>query len=497
VRQMSREGAVLALDVGTSSCRASFYDSDGRAAADHIAQVTYAPTVTADGGAELDAQWLLVQVFACIDQLLSTTGQRDAAAPPIVAVATTTFWHSLLGLDDRGRPLTPVYPWLDARSRSAAAELRRRLDQHAVHARTGCVLHWSYWPAKLVWLRQTTPEICQQVRRWVSFGEWLIEQATGLIGASVSMASGTGLLNTHACAWDDDLVQAIQVDPRHLPPIIRLNQMQSTTAELATRWPALHQVPWLPAVGDGASSNIGAGCATPEFAAVMIGTSGAERSVWSPTGPFTIPWGTWAYRVDERRLVIGGALNDGGALVNWLHSSLRLLSLEAAEAQVATMAPDAHGLTVLPFWGGERSTGWADDARGAVVGLRLHTQPVDILRACMEAVALRFGEIDRLLQQALPGEHEIVGTGGALLHSPTWMQILADVLGRPLLASSEAEASSRGAALLALETLGRLASPLEGLRPAGRQRVQPVPAHTEIYRAAADRQRRLYDAVIA
>jgi gluconokinase len=263
------------------------------------------------------------------------------------------------------------------------------------------------------------------------------------------------------------------------------------------RWSVLDGVPWLPAVGDGACSNLGAGCANADRFAVMIGTSGAERVVWSPAGPFEVPWGTWCYRIDERRLVLGGALNDGGSLFDWLRSTLRLPEVSVAEAAIAGLEPDGHGLTVLPFWGGERSPGWADDARGAIVGLRLHTEPIEILRACMEAVALRFGEIDHMLSQAMPSAHEVVATGGALLHSPTWMQILADVLGRPVLASAEPQASGRGAALLALETLGLLDVPLEEWRPQVAQRFEPVAKHTRRYQAAAERQRRLYDALVS
>ena len=151
---------------------------------------------------------------------------------------------------------------------------------------------------------------------------------------------------------------------------------------------------------------------------------------------------------------------------------------------------------MLPFWAGERSPGWADDARGAIVGLRLSTRPVEILRACLEAVALRFGEVDRILVEAMPSGREVVATGGALLHSPAWMQIVADVLGRPLLASSEPEASSRGVSLLALETLGLLRQPLEEMQPSVRRRFEPRTANTERYRAAAERQRHLYDLLV-
>jgi gluconokinase len=190
---------------------------------------------------------------------------------------------------------------------------------------------------------------------------------------------------------------------------------------------------------------------------------------------------------------MGGALNDGGSLVDWLRGSLELPELHQVQAEIGAIEPDSHGLTVLPFWGGERNPGWADDARGAIVGMRLSTSPVAILRACLEAVALRFATLDGLLQQALPNSREVIATGGALLHSTVWMQIMADALGRPVLASTEAEASSRGAAILALEAIG--AAPPNN-QPTTATRFDPVAEHTETYRAAAERQRRLYDALV-
>jgi gluconokinase len=488
---MSLVGAVLALDVGTSSSRASLYDSAGRTMRGRSARIRYAPEVTADGGAQFDANALFEQVCSVIDQVL------QKKSPPIIAVATATFWHSLLGVNARGEAVTPVFPWLDARSRNEVRGLRERLDERAVHARTGCVLHWSYWPAKLTWLRHTQPEAFRRVRRWVSFGEFLLERLTGARVLSTSMASATGLMNVHTCTWDDEVLDAVGLHSNQLGHITPLNQTSVATTTTIERWPKLKSVPWLAAIGDGACSNLGAGCSTPDNIALMIGTSGAERIVSSPSSAFQVPWGTWCYRVDERRTVLGGALNDGGSLFDWLRTTLRLPSLQAAEADVAALEPDRHGLTVLPFWGGERSPGWADDARGAIVGLRLHTTQVDILRACMEAVALRFGELDRALLEAMPHAGGLVGTGGALLHSPAWMQMVADVLGRPVSASAEAEASSRGAALLALETLGFLERPLDSLQPAVRRHFEPVAAHTERYRAAGERQRHLYDALVS
>jgi gluconokinase len=489
---VARAGAaVLALDVGTSSCRASLYDVQAQPIPEAAARVSYAPRITPDGGAELDPDVLLEHVTSLIDEVL-----RPAATPPIVAVAASTFWHTLMGVDGQGRPLTPLYLWLDGRARGEMAGLREQLDERAIHARTGCVLHWTYWPARLCWLQRTQPDVVKQVKRWISFAEYLHERLTGSTQVSVSIASGTGLLDVHTLEWDQALLDFLHLEPTQLGALATLKDASTSN----NRWPRLKHVPWLAAVGDGACSNLGAGCASPDRFALMIGTSGAERAVWSPPAhfspTFTIPWGLWAYRVDERRVVMGGALNDGGSLRDWLRASLQLPDRAASEAAIAGMEPDAHGLTVLPLWGGERNPNWSENASGAIVGLRLGTPPAAILRACMEAVALRFAIIDGLLLEAVPKAPAVIATGGALLHSPTWMQILADVLGREVLGSAEAEASSRGAALLGLEAVGKLPFALEDTPLSITQRFEPVAEHTDRYRAAAERQRRLYDALV-
>jgi gluconokinase len=500
---------VLALDVGTSSCRASIYDAGGRRVAGLGSHLVYAPQTTAEGGAELDANILVEQVAQVVDRVAE---QGPNLLSEIAAVATCTFWHSLLGIDDQGLASTPVYLWLDARARHAAEALKRQLDERAIHARTGCVLHWSYWPAKLHWLNQSQPDLFRTVRRWVSFGEYLALRLCGHSGVSVSMASGTGLFNQHSCDWDEELLTELPIRRDQLSPIRaagwagppRADAKEDSQGEASrpyrgtsalARWPALGEARWLPAVGDGACSNVGAGCATRERLALMVGTSGALRALWR-TDQVTIPWGAWCYRADRQRVVLGGALNDGGSLIDWLQATFRLPTLSVAEQQVASLEPDAHGLTILPLWGGERSPGWAADARGAIVGLRLHTSPVEILRAALEAVAISFGGLERILRQAVPEARQVVATGGALLRSPAWLQIMADVLGRPVVASAEPEASSRGAALLALEGLGSLPADLEALPLTVERVYEPIPTHIERYRAAAERQARLYHLLV-
>jgi gluconokinase len=165
------------------------------------------------------------------------------------------------------------------------------------------------------------------------------------------------------------------------------------------------------------------------------------------------------------------------------------------EQQLFQMEPDQHGLTVLPFLAGERSTGWNANARAAIVGLSLHHRPIEILRASLESVAYRFAKIAYLLRQTVPGAREIVASGGALLKSPTWTQMMADVLGQPVVASQAAEASSRGAALLALEALGAIEGIEEAPALLGKKFLPQMERHQR-YQEAMKRQDELYDLLI-
>ena len=123
----------------------------------------------------------------------------------------------------------------------------------------------------------------------------------------------------------------------------------------------------------------------------MVGTSGAMRVAYRGVPPKKIPHGLWCYRVDRKRVVIGGALSDGGGLYHWLRGNLKLP--KDAEAQIAKRVPGAHGLIFMPFLAGERSTGYYESAAGALLGLTSATDSIDILQAALESVAYRFAEI--------------------------------------------------------------------------------------------------------
>jgi gluconokinase len=466
------EPVVLALDIGTSSVRASLYRATLQPTASHGIRSVWKEFP--DGRVEGDPLRLERLVIGAIDGVLR---RRKA---PVAAVVVGTFWHSLMALDASDRPLSPLIPWSDVRADMAATLLRSRLDERRIHAVTGCRLHASYWPARLVWFREHEPKVFARAAAWVTFGEWIERRWLGRRAISVSQASGTGLMQQDTCSWDPTLLRVCEVDRDRIAPIVDVDAAGATlVGRLKRRWPALAGARWLPALGDGALNNVGAGCVTRNRAALMIGTSGAMRVLWEP-GPgesVETSFGLWRYRLDRRRVVVGGALSNGGNVREWVLRTFCTTS--RTEARALAMPPASHGLTMLPFLAGTRSPDYRPNARGVIAGLSLATTPEHVLRAALEAIAYRFGVVYEELKD-VTRVREIVAAGGALERSSGWAQIVADVLGRRISLCAARELTSRGAAAVGFEHLGLLV--LGHLAPPRSSELVPNTRHHQLYR---------------
>ncbi len=489
---------VLTLDIGTSSTRAMLFDERARAVPGIEAQVKYEMRTTPDGGVEAEADELLGYAEHAIDEVLQRAGELAAH---IAAVASDSLVSNILGVDENARAVTPVYTYADSRGARQVEDLRVRLDEETAHQRVGTLFHTSYWPARLLWLARERADAFRHVRYWMSLGEYFLFRWTGARACSYSVASWTGLLNRQGLEWDAEMVVALPISRDHLSPLIDHDEpVGILRAEYASRWPTLRSVTWLPTIGDGAAANVGSGCIDASRIALTIGTSSAMRVVIPTSSPSStservIPRGLWSYRVTRNHELVGGALSEGGNLHGWMLNTLRLDNVLDLESALAALEPDAHGLTLLPFLAGERAPNWNANARAVITGLSLNTQPIEILRAGLEAVAYRLSLIFELLRGVAPDTREVIASGGALMKSPTWIQIIADTLGVPVIASAESEATSRGTALLALKALGVIDS-LENIPASLGVVYKPNAARHEIYIRAIERQKKLYNEVV-
>src|SRR6266571_4979532 len=431
-RATSGEG-VLALDLGTSSVRAVVYDTGGAMLEKTLTDLPYKVRTTDAGEVSSDPDALIKLIAQSIDGALKAARKEKVA---ILGVGVSCYWHSLVGVDRAGRPTTELLTWADTRSAGEIRGMRSRFDERAYHARTGCFFHASYWPAKLRWLRATRAAAVRRTVRWISLGEYLYQQLHGETRVSYSIASGTGLLDVNRCQWDDAALRLAGITPEQLAPLNEWDQpARSLRSSYDSRWPQLRDAPW-----------------------------------YLPLG-------------------------DGGNVVRWFTDNLGLRPKKKFERAAGALAPDSHGLTVLPYWAGERSPNWHGEARAVIAGLSLGTQPAQLFRAAMEAITYQLVAVAAAMQHVVPRPDSVIATGGQLIHSPVWTQMLADALDVRVTTSPEREASSRGAALLVLHALGKLPK-LWSSTPARGRSFRPRPAVHARYERARRRQQRLYELLL-
>jgi gluconokinase len=392
----------------------------------------------------MDAEKTFAVVCDVIDDVLARASSRKIE---ITHVAMCSFWHSLVGIDARGKPTTPVLGWADTRSGKYSTELKKRFDEHDVHNRTGAHFHSSFWPAKLLWLRREQPDVFARTMKWIGFGDYVSSRLTGRCVTSISMASATGVFDQRRCVWDGELLKYLKVKNEHLPKIAYSYECLELTPRYKKRWPQLKNSRLLPAIGDGAADHVGSCGTANRKASVMIGTSAAMRIVYEGSPPNRIPFGLWCYRIDHKNVIVGGALSDGGNLREWC---MRTFKLSAnAEELIRARDPMRKLPTLLPFFHGERSPGYREGARGEIGYLLPSHDGIDVLHAAMLSVGEQLARIYERLREVASID-EISASGGALYGSPLWCEILCEALAHPISLSHIKNASSVGVVKLVL-----------------------------------------------
>lgn len=477
---------MIGLDLGTTSCKAVVLDGDGRPVAS--ASESYPLRVPRRGWAEQDVQ----TIGGAAVRVLRAVASASPVAP--IGVALSGAMHSCLPVDADGNPLAPAMTWADNRAAALEAPIRAEVDVPCLYARTGCPIRSTYHPVRLRWWADEAPDVARRTARYVGLKDWILHALTGTWAIDVGMASTTGLLDVATHTWDPDALAAARVRPGQLAPLVPSASVVGGLRRNVAAETGLP--PGLPVVAggsDGAMANLGTGISTPGHAVVTVGTSGAVRQL--AARPWVDPSErTWCYVVDEDRWLIGGAINNGGLVLDWVRA-LQYPGLSPAAgfarlaADAARVAAGADGVFLLPYLTGERSPSWTPDDPAMLYGLRLEHGRAHLARAALEGVAHCLADV----WQALPAPSaagEITRLTGGITRTPLWGQIVADVLGVPLMAVEAADASATGAALLGLRALDRLPA------GTGAPPVQPGRIHTPgPDRPVYERQHRAFDAL--
>jgi gluconokinase len=438
---------VLGIDIGTTSAKAGAFDADGRETG--ATEVAYPLLEPAPGCAVQEPGVVVDAVVAAARGALAAA--REAGLE-VAGLSFSTALHSLVGLDAHDRPITDILTWADQRAAPQAERLRA--ERPHLHGATGTPLHPMSPLTKLVWFAEEAPDVFARAARWAGVKELVVHRLTGAWITDHSTASATGLLKLGTLEYEPEALEVAGVRRSQLPEVAPTKHTMSLSAEGAAALGG--DLPLVLGAGDGPLANLGVGAVRPGVAACSIGTSGALRLMVEQ--PVTDPHGrVFCYALTEDRWVVGGAINNGGVVLQWagdaLAPELGAHDEEALMAIAGQAPPGADGLVMLPYLLSERAPHWSTLPRGAYVGLTRAHRREHLVRAALEGVCQQLALVLASLVEAGNAVREIRATGG-FARSALWRQMLCDALGQPVGFPEGHQGSGFGAALLGMEALG-------------------------------------------
>jgi gluconokinase len=351
-----------------------------------------------------------------------------------------------------------------------------------------------------MWFREEQPELFARVACWAGIKDYVLSRMCGALVIDQSVASGTGLLDLGTLSWDAQALRLAGIGPERLPELVPATTLlPGLSPAVADRLGLPPATPVIAGAGDGPLANLGLGAVHPGVAACSIGTSGAlrvtvERPAVDPHG------GVFCYLLTEDRWVVGGAINNGGIVLEWAGNALAPdlgdHPVEALLDLAGRVPPGSGGLLMLPYLLGERAPHWSGLPLGAYIGLTREHRREHLIRAAIEGVCLQLALVLDSMRAAGNEVHEVRATGG-FARSPLWRQILADTLGLDIRFPAGHEGSGFGAALLGMHALGLVGS-LDVAADLVRieDTVRPDPSAAAVYAALRPVFSDLYDALV-
>ncbi len=455
---------VIGVDIGTQSTKAVLVRTDGRilATCSHAYQVETPQPLWAQ-------QWPGVWLGAVEECVRGVVQQAGLPPEAVKALCVGSLYGgSGIPVDAEGRALHPCLIWMDRRAQAQVAWVQEHVDLERLYDITGNGVDSYYGYTKILWLRDQQPGVWERTAHFLPPNSYVNAQLTGEVAVDHSAAGNIGgVYDVKARTWSDEALAMLGIPRRMMPD--RLVHSSDVVGPLQPDWAArLGLCAGTPVVAggvDAAVATLAAGAARPGNHVAMIGTS--------------MCWGTIRPQVDARHglismphvfngaedlYVFGGAIT-AGASVTWFRETFCQAEIAAGQAQgidphallereAGPLPPGGDGLLFLPYLMGERSPVWDPQASGCFVGLGLHHGRAHLYRAVLEGVgfALRHN-IEAGVRGVGALDPQLVVVGGAS-HSDLWMQILADITGRPVFTLREDVEASLGAAMLAAHGAG-------------------------------------------
>jgi xylulokinase len=486
---------VVGVDVSTTATKAVLQDAEGTVRA--VGMSAYSYETPHPLWSEQDpALWWEATLIAVREALEAA----DTDAEDVEAVGLTGQMHGLVALDDRDEVLRPAILWNDQRTGAECDAIRGIVGRRRLIEITGNDALPGFTAPKLLWLRRHEPDVWASIAHVLLPKDFVRLRLTGEHALDRADGSGTILFDLAARDWSPEILDALAIEPRWLPPTFEGPMVTGTITERAASATGLRAgIPVVAGGGDQAAAAVGVGSVVPGVSSLSLGTSGVlftttEEPAIESQGRLH----AFCHAVPDRWHLMGVMLSAAGSL-RWYRDALAPgVAFEELVEEAAEVPPGSDGLLFLPYLTGERTPYPDPLARGAFVGLTVHHGRAHLTRAVLEGVAFGLRDSLELMRAAgIQPPDQIRATGGGS-RSALWRRILADVLGASIVTTPSAEGAAQGAATLAAVGAGWFDTVQDACRALVRIGETTPPSKTGgAYTNAYARYRELYPALAA
>lgn len=441
---------IMALDLGTTSCRCILFDKQGQICS--MAQKEFTQYYPKAGWVEHDAEEIWATQMGLMFEAL---GKLDLTMDDVAGIGITNQRETTVVWDKHtGRPICKAIVWQCRRTAEYCDSLKEQGLGETFRHKTGLVLDAYFSGTKLKWILENVPNARERAEAGdLLFGTidtWIIWKLTGGKAhvTDYSNASRTLMFNIHTLKWDDDILKILNIPKKMLPEVKPSSCIYGVTENKLFGG----EIPIAGAAGDQQCALFGQTCFTAGEAKNTYGTGGfmlmntGDKPVVSKNGLVTtIAWG-----VDGKvEYALEGSIFVAGAAIQWLRDELGLLRHASESEACAKSVPDSNGCYVVPAFVGLGAPYWNQYARGAIVGLSRGVNKNHIIRATLESIAYQVTDVLKAMEDDSGIKLAALRVDGGACSNDFLLQFQADIINTPVLRPQCIETTALGAAYLA------------------------------------------------
>ena len=443
------EQYILALDEGTSSCRAIVFNKKGEPCA--TAQREFPQIFPKPGWVEHDPNEIWSSQASVIAEVITTldiNGKNIAGIGITNQRETTVVWDA-----ETSEPLYNAIVWQDRRTAELCDKLKAEGKSDLIHKKTGLLIDAYFSGTKIKWILDNVEGARQRAEqgklRFGTIDTWLVWKLTrGEVHCTdVSNASRTMLFNINTLDWDDELLDMLDIPRSMMPRVCSSSEVYGHTKTTIFA----HEVPIAGIAGDQQAALFGQQCTEPGMMKNTYGTgcfllmNCGNKPIFSKNNLLT----TIGWQLDGKvTYALEGSIFVGGSVVQWLRDGLRLIHVSSEIEALAASVADTGGVYFVPALTGLGAPWWDQNARGTITGLSRGTTAAHIARAALEGIAFQTYDIAEAMEKDAGLKLRELKVDGGASRNNLLMQFQSDILRSRVVRPTVTETTARGAAYL-------------------------------------------------